>query len=259
MSNPTTSAEEPPDGAGQGPGTDGTDISAGEYVLGLLSAADARTVEARLDLDAPLRHAVYAWQDQLLPLTARSAAVQPSATLWMRIAHSVADVRGSDTPPSPQRARAPTTPWWQRLGLWQGLAGAAVASAVLLAVALTQRMPVLEPQGARYLTVLQSPQTQATGWIVEMRAGGTLRLVPVGDLPPPPAGRTWQFWTKAQSATAPTSLGLVRVGQTLELPASQLPALEAAQLFEITLEPEGGSTIGRPTGPILYVGRSVKL
>jgi anti-sigma-K factor RskA len=33
----------------------------------------------------------------------------------------------------------------------------------------------------------------------------------------------------------------------------------ARQLFEITLEPENGSTMGRPTGPILYVGLTVAL
>ena len=34
---------------------------------------------------------------------------------------------------------------------------------------------------------------------------------------------------------------------------------EWRQLFEITLEPENGSPTGRPTGPILYVGRTVAL
>jgi anti-sigma-K factor RskA len=95
------------------------------------------------------------------------------------------------------------------------------------------------------------------------RAGGLrsdkLRLVPTAAATAAPAGRSLQFWTKAESATAPTSLGLVQAGQTLELPLSRLPAAEARQLFEITLEPEGGSTVGRPTGPILFVGRTVAL
>ena len=39
----------------------------------------------------------------------------------------------------------------------------------------------------------------------------------------------------------------------------RLPALKPDQLFEITLEPPGGSTIGRPTGPVLYIGRAVPL
>jgi anti-sigma-K factor RskA len=40
---------------------------------------------------------------------------------------------------------------------------------------------------------------------------------------------------------------------------AQLPAVEAQQLFEITLEPATGSPLNRPTGPILFVGRTVAL
>jgi anti-sigma-K factor RskA len=68
-----------------------------------------------------------------------------------------------------------------------------------------------------------------------------------------------QFWTKLEGAVGPTSLGLVQAGQVLQLPLSRLPGVGPQQLFEITLEPEGGSKIARPTGPILYVGRSVAL
>jgi anti-sigma-K factor RskA len=74
-----------------------------------------------------------------------------------------------------------------------------------------------------------------------------------------PPGKALQFWTKAEGAAGPTSLGLVRAGQVTELPVATLPTLEARQLFELTLEPETGSPIGRPTGPILFVGRSVRL
>ena len=81
----------------------------------------------------------------------------------------------------------------------------------------------------------------------------------MGDVGSVPAGRAWQFWTKPEGAAGPTSLGLVRAGQTLEVPVQRLPAVGARQLFEITLEPEAGSPTGRPTGPILYVGSTVAL
>jgi anti-sigma-K factor RskA len=54
-------------------------------------------------------------------------------------------------------------------------------------------------------------------------------------------------------------LGLVKAGQTYVVPVSRLPGLGSKQLFELTLEPAGGSTIGRPTGPVLFVGRTVQL
>ena len=81
---------------------------------------------------------------------------------------------------------------------------------------------------------------------VNIKAGGMLRLTPVGDTPPVPAGRALQFWTKPQGAAGPTSLGLVRPGQPVQMAVTRLPGVGAQQLFEITLEPENGSPIGRP-------------
>jgi len=226
---------------------------AGEYELGTLDADTQRALEQALATDAPWRAAVFAWQDRLLPLSARAEPVTPSASLWPRIDHALRPVAAPTprtTKPAPARA-----PWWQGLWLWRGLAGAAVAVALALATVLL----VSEPPAERYLAVLQSPDNRATGWVVEVSVGGTLRLVPVGAPAAVPEGRAWQFWTKPEGASGPTSLGLVRAGQTLQLPASNLPAVGARQLFEITLEPEGGSPVGRPTGPILYVGTSVRL
>lgn len=226
------------------------DAAAGEYVLGTLDADDRRAVADALSSDRALKAAVFAWQDRLLALSARAAPATPSPTLWRRI-----EVALSSSPAAAARPAAPRAPWWHGLRFWQGLAGAALAMSLFLAVLVLSPAPSDE----RYVTLLQSPTDQSTGWVVEMNAGGTLKLVPVDAPSEVPAGRTWQFWTKPQGAAGPTSLGLVRAGQTLELPVAQLPAVGAQQLFEITLEPEGGSPIGRPTGPILYVGTSIRL
>jgi len=234
--------------------TDDTPDVAGEYVLGTLPEAEADTVGARLPDDRDLASAVYAWQDKLLPLTTRTTPTRPSPSLWRRIERQL---DASAPRPTRQRTQDPAPPWWRRLGVWQGLSAAAVAASMALGVLLVQRTAV--PEAPRYLAVLQSPDEGRTGWVVEMQAGGRLRLVPVGDGAATPAGRALQFWTKPEGAAGPTSLGLVQAGQTVELPVSQLPAVEAQQLFEITLEPEGGSPIGRPTGPILVVGRTVRL
>lgn len=239
------------------------DDRAGEFVLGTLAPADSDALRARLEQDRPLAAAVYAWQDRLLPLTRRAAPQPPTPALWRRIEQSIDAAAAFVARPSPtiagvpRRAGPATVPWWQRLGLWQGLSAAAVAASLVLGVMLVQRLSAPEPP--RYLALLQSPDAGATGWVVELQAGRALRLVPVADAAPVPAGRALQFWTKPEGAAAPTSLGLVRAGQTLEVALSRLPAVEARQLFEITLEPEGGSPIGRPTGPILFVGRTVQL
>ena len=89
-------------------------------------------------------------------------------------------------------------------------------------------------------------------------AARQLSLVPLATATVP-SQKSLQFWTKADQWRGPVSLGLVKPGQTLHVPLGKLPALEANQLFELTLEPENGSPIDRPTGPIQYIGRAVKV
>lgn len=229
------------------------DAAAGEYVLGTLSAEDRATVAASLPQDAALRADVYAWQDRLLSLTAEVPAAEPAASTWTRVSLAL-----DSRQPPPRKAAEARAPWWQGLRFWQGLSAVGVAASLLLTLRLLAPLPAAD--GERYVALLESPdEHHVAGWVVELQAGGALRLVPVGDTPPVPPGRALQFWTKPQGAAGPTSLGLVRAGQTVQMPVARLPAVGAQQLFEITLEPEAGSPIGKPTGPILFVGRTVAL
>jgi anti-sigma-K factor RskA len=221
---------------------DERNVLAAEYVLGLASPDERAQVERDLERDFELRRAVYYWQDRLFPMTRLPEPGDPSPALWPRIEKSL----------QPAPAEAPRAGWWESLAFWRGV------SVVALALAATLGVRFLAPTAApeRYLAVLQNDEKNA-GWIVEIERGN-VRLVPLAATPVPPE-RALQFWTKAPSATAPTSLGLVPGDRTTELPAARLPALEPDTLFELTLEPAGGSPIGRPTGPILFVGRAVAL
>lgn len=226
--------------------------AAGEYVLGTLDADDRTAFESAARQDARLHAEVYRWQDRLLGLVYGVGPQPAGAALWARIDVSLPEAPAAT---STRPASAPRTRRWPRL---PALAFAAFG-AVMLAFALFLRVATPEP--VRYVALLQSPQDRSTGWVVEVVAGRQVRLRPAGSgaATPVPPGRALQFWTKAEGAAGPTSLGLVQPGEPLELPAARLPAVGERQLFEITLEPAGGSTIGRPTGPILYVGTSVRL
>ena len=72
-----------------------------------------------------------------------------------------------------------------------------------------------------------------------------------------PPDRSVQFWTLVDPKEGPRSLGLIEPGKAVTLSAEQIGAVQAGQLFELTLEPEGGSPLNRPTGPVLYIGRAV--
>ena len=131
-----------------------------------------------------------------------------------------------------------------------------MAASVVLAAVLVLRPPETH---VRYITLLQAPDTQRTGWVVEATSGERIRLVPIEAGAVVPADKSLQFWTKLEGADRPTSLGLVSPNARLELPVDRSPGLGEQQLFELTLEPQGGSPTGLPTGPILFVGRSVRL
>ena len=86
-----------------------------------------------------------------------------------------------------------------------------------------------------------------------------LKLVPVGAAAPLPDQKALQFWTKAEGWDAPVSLGLVAPNQAIRISLDKLPPLQPNQLFELTLEPATGSSTGRPTGPIQFIGRAVEV
>ncbi len=237
---------------------DDRSVAAGEYVLGTLSDAERREVEQALTHNEPLQAEVYAWQDRLLPLAARvpPAAVEPAE--WRQLESRLGPQGAvAKATPAVDAGAAGNDPLWRRLRRWRITGVAAIAASLLLATLLVLRGPAVAEE--RYLALLQAPADNSTGWLVEITAGKQVRLVPVGATPPVPPGRALQFWTKPEGAAGPTSLGLVEPGRVTTLPVSALPALGTQQLFELTLEPATGSPIGRPTGPILYVGRTLRL
>ncbi len=224
---------------------------AGEYVLGTLPASGRRAVETAMEKDAALSAAVDAWQARLLPLTALAAPVAPGPGLWQRIEHSLMPTVARTQATSPAASLAQ---WWNNLTLWRGLAGAGMAAAAIMAVVLAPGLNQAPAQ--KLMVVLAAPQSMKPGWVIESKDGRSLRLVPLENVVVPQQ-KSLQFWTKADGWKGPVSLGLVKPGQPLEVSLDKLPPMQPNQLFEITLEPEQGSPIDRPTGPILFIGRAV--
>nr|WP_245214807.1 anti-sigma factor [Pararoseomonas indoligenes] len=211
------------------------DALAAEYVLGTLDAREAETVRRALPVDAALRDAVDAWEARLGSLTALAPPVAPPPALWDRIEASVAG-----------RPAAPVVPL--RTGrLWKAWATGATAIAAGLAALLVLR-PAEPP---RMTTVLLSSRDQPA-WLVETEGGG-LRLASLTPRPLEP-GRVQQLWALAPGATAPVSLGIIPAeGRATVAPGVIRP--EPGMLIEISVEPPGGSPTGRPTGPVIFIGR----
>ncbi len=221
---------------------------AGEYVLGTLSAAQRQQVVQRMQNEPVLRTAVEEWERRLLPLTSLVEEQEPSTQLWPRI---VKDLRRQSA-----NAQSNWSAWWNDLRFWRGLAASGFAAAAVLLAVMVTRPPTPAPN---FMVVLVEPQERTPGWIVQ--ASATDRQLTLTPLRPVavPGQKALQFWTKGEGWDKPVSLGLVEPGKAVTLALDKLPPLQANQLFEITLEPENGSPTGRPTGPILFIGKAVKM
>ncbi|MGH1361875.1 MAG: anti-sigma factor [Burkholderiaceae bacterium] len=225
---------------------------AAEYVLGLLTEAERQQVEFALETDPVLARHVGFWQDKLLVLVSVVTPLDPSSTLWPRISAALPP----ESAPANGRAPDPSGPgWWAgfwgRLAVWRAISAVAVAVAIASSATLALR----EPEIRVYYAVLNSPDDQP-GWLVQARSNGSFRMIPLDTASTVPEGKSWELWTKADGAAGPTSLGSVTAGQPIEFSSDRLPALGTNQLFEITVEPPEGSPIGKPTGPVIFIGKT---
>lgn len=216
----------------------------GEYVLGLLEQDQAREIAELIARDPQAAAMALEWEQHFLELSDRLDPSTPSPGLWPRVQETL----------NLGRRVSRWQAWWSDLTTWR-LTSAALAMALIIAL-----LPMpwrSETPPAIYTAVLQPPgEAAAPGWVVHIDASGTLVLDPLRE-DQVVADRSVQFWTLVDPKDGPRSLGLVEPGERLTLSAEQIGAVRAGQLFELTLEPSGGSPLNRPTGAVLYIGRAV--
>ncbi|QZO02549.1 anti-sigma factor [Chenggangzhangella methanolivorans] len=210
----------------------------------------ALDVERRAARDPVLAAAVADWRGRLIELDDAASPQAPSDGLWARIE------AGIETPsPTPAAAleRKPSlfSRLWSDVTALRGAALAGAAASVALAILA----------GAAYREAQRTPQVIAVlltsdnrpGAIVEVFADGSSYVAPLSDVSVP-SDRIMQVWTLPDRETGPVSLGLLADDGSARLQPVSLPAPKPQQLYEITLEPSGGSPTGKPTGPILFKG-----
>lgn len=209
---------------------DDLDNQAGEYVLGTLAGDDRVQFEARIGMDAAVARAVAAWALRLQPMADAVAPAIPPAALWQRIVNEVG---------LPQRP--------SRRG-WVALAAAAAVIAAVLFVGNLMRQPAVI--GVAELAT-QGGATAFTVSVLEDREKLLIHAGTVDQL----QNQSYELWAVPTSGT-PVSLGLINAaGETeSDVPADKRALLETGVTLAVSLEPQGGSTTGAPTGPVLFVG-----
>ncbi|MFM2391543.1 MAG: hypothetical protein RLZZ437_3098 [Pseudomonadota bacterium] len=200
------------------------DVLAAEYVLGTLTLAERSAVEARLKTDASFAASVAAWENRLAGLNDEFAEV-PAPNLLPKI-----EARLFPQAAKPQRS------------FFGWFAGAALAATIAIA-ALTLWPSAPQPELVATLVAEDQPLVIAASF-----AAGEITVTRTGG-PEAEAGRVYELWLIA-GENAPVSLGLIEGQSTTR----SLQALPEGAVLAISLEPDGGSPTGQPTGPVLVTG-----
>jgi anti-sigma-K factor RskA len=214
---------------------------ADEYVLGTLGSRARRRFERVLEVSEPARAAVRRAEDRLTALSERLAPVPARPATWDAIvARLELDDAGTLRRPAATR---PSSRW--RLALAALLAGLALGVGWLVfrdAIPPAADIATLRAEGGPDL------------WVVATDRGMSRLEVRAASLAVPPAGRAYELWALPAEG-APVSLGLLPSTGAVErkLQPAQRTALVNATKVAVSLEPEGGSPTGAPTGPVLYV------
>lgn len=219
------------------------DAVAAEYVLGALPADERRAVARRIETDPDFARLVDHWEALLAPMAGAYPEVEPPASVKQGLD------RRLFTSPAPAKSAGGL---WHNLAFWRGLAAAAIA-ALVLAIAV----PLLDgPAG--------SPATRLVASLAA--EGSDVRYMAVYDpiaqdiglshvSGPRPSGRDFELWVIVGDG-APKSVGVIPEGETAHLkpPAAARELVSEGALFAISVEPQGGSPTGQPTGPVVAAG-----
>lgn len=219
------------------------DALAAQYVAGTLRGRARARFEALLPGHPALQRAVVDWQRRLLPLTGVLPGEPPPARVWQALERRLW--------PTPQ-----PLPWWQRLGLWRALSGAALAGLVGMA-ALVGRPAPAEPPVVVVLQSTGGDPALSGGVVASFSADGQALvarpLTPVALQ----TDRVLELWWAPEKGK-PSSLGLIRADGVTVLPRGRLPGgLKGSGIdhMAVSVEPPGGSPTGQPTGPVVFYGK----
>jgi anti-sigma-K factor RskA len=213
-------------------------LLAGEYVLGVLPHAERQAFAQRLAREPDLQQLVLDWEERLSPLANEIEPTTPPAAVWKTI----------ETRLFPKQANAPTT-WWNSLLLWRGLAGSALAAALVLGAVL-----VNQPSGGEGASLIAQVAGESDVKLAALYDPQTATLRLNRTAGSAAQGRVFELWLIA-GTDAPVSLGVLTADNVkrITVPAALREKLPNAVLA-ISDEPTGGSPTGLPTGAVLATG-----
>jgi anti-sigma-K factor RskA len=223
---------------------DDIDMLAAEYALGTLPAAERAAVALRAKSDTALAAAIEAWERRLSPLAETIAPREVPAGVWEKIESRIAAGGAGNVVDIEKRLRR-----WRTAAI----AASAIAASLMIFVGVRE---FSQPQADKTLVAVLQKDAQSPAFLVSVDLDKRqLTIRPVAAKAEP--GKSYELWLVHDDLKTPRSLGLVgdkpvTVAPTL---ASYAPNVIEDATLAISLEPQGGSPTGAPTGPVLWSGK----
>jgi anti-sigma-K factor RskA len=115
--------------------------------------------------------------------------------------------------------------------------------------------PATAPQVEPYLAMLQKDGGEPAFMLAVDPDKRRLSVRRIGA--EPQQDKSYQLWMVSSAYPAPRSLGVIGAdNQEMSLASYNKDAIESAT-YAVSLEPQGGSPTGAPTGPVMYSGKLV--
>lgn len=232
------------------------DALAAEFALGVLDGEELALARSLLAENAGFRGEVARWSGRLAPLLDDVEEAQPPERLWRRISDGI----GAETRPSAEIHQLR-----RKVGVWRGISGAAMAIAASLALVLVVQpravapppapRPAPAPAPAPLVAMIASeegPMAMVATWDSANRR----LMVAAAATTPPAAGRSHELWVIPSDGT-PRSLGTMPTEPTMRMAVTEPIArqLHEGATLAVSVEPQGGSPTGLPTGPVIASGK----
>ncbi|WP_297000007.1 MULTISPECIES: anti-sigma factor [unclassified Thalassospira] len=244
---------------------DDIDMLAAEYVLGTLDPAQRQSVEKRRSQEPELDRAISDWEARLSPLNAHYDPVAPTRDLFAGIRARIEGTAQAATQAASQAAsqQAPGIVEFaklkRKLAIWRAGALGAAAIATSMVVVLLSNDVNLPVENGQFVAVFHRDDTQPAFVMSVDLETREVTIRPVEATMP--EGKTYQLWiVTEETGPKPKSLGLLEniANPTTKQLGGFDPAMLRNATFGISLEPEGGSPTGQPTGPAIH-GRLISV
>lgn len=216
---------------------------AAEYVLGSLTGGARRRFERWMIDSHQVRQEVWFWEAKLGDLGSAVPTQEPPSSVWTAI-----EQRLWATDRSASKSR---TGW-----LWPTWSALASMASVVMLVLWLAAPNVPTDATPRLAGAVLEEHAQSPLWVISERGDDmqlNLRTVAASQAA---AGKDYELWIVPKEG-APISLGVIPVGGTATVALTPVTraALQESRTLAISLEPQGGSPTGAPTGPILHMTR----